>query len=226
MEQPGRGETVRAGGTPPRGRVPLPMIPAPIAFRPLTRSDFGTLSRWFSAPHVQPWWREPADLDAIEARYGPPVDGKDPTEVFVVERSGRPIGLIQRYRFADNRAWQSAMSVAGTPHNAAGIDYLIGSNDLIGIGLGPQAIGRFVEETWPRYPDIAAIVVNVDVENRRSWRALEKVGFQRAWTGELDSDDPSDAGMNHVYVLRRPGPPADPAGWSRVSGSPPPGRTA
>jgi len=180
------------------------VIPAPIAFRPLTRDDFTTLSRWFSAPHVEPSWREPVDLDAIEARYGPSVDRTDPTEVFVIERGGRAIGLIQRYRFADNRTWQSVMSRAGAPDDAAGIDYLIGSDDLIGIGLGPQAIAAFVEDTWTRYPDIPAIAVNVDVENRRSWRALEKVGFQRAWTGELESNDPSDAGTNHVYVLRRP----------------------
>jgi aminoglycoside 6'-N-acetyltransferase len=65
-------------------------------------------------------------------------------------------------------------------------------------------INRFVRETWTRYPDIAAVVVNISEDNRRSWRALEKAGFRRAWSGALVSDDPSDEGINYVYVLNRP----------------------
>ena len=162
------------------------------------------LSEWLSSPHVKVWWREESDLDSIEERYGPVVDGMDPSEVFIVERGEQPIGLIQRYKFDDNPAWQSALSVAGTPQNAAGIDYLIGVEQLTGIGLGPKVINRFVRETWTRYPDIAAVVVNVDADNRRSWRALEKASFRRARSGALVSDDPSDAGTNHIDGLGRP----------------------
>jgi aminoglycoside 6'-N-acetyltransferase len=162
------------------------------------------LSEWLSSPHVKVWWREESDLDSIEERYGPVVDGMDPTEVFIVERGGQSIGLTQRYKFDDNPAWQSALSVAGTPQNAAGIDYLIGVEQLTGIGLGPKVINRFVRETWTRYPDIAAVVVNISADNRRSWRALEQAAFRRAWSGALVSDDPSDEGVNYVYVRDRP----------------------
>jgi aminoglycoside 6'-N-acetyltransferase len=175
-------------------------------FRPLSRDDFSLLSTWLGAPHVQRWWREDPDPAAIEARYGPGVDGTDPGEVFVVERDGRPIGLIQRYRFDDNPAWRESLRETGTPSDAAGIDYLIGEERLVGGGLGPALIGQFLTDTWIRYPDIAAVVVNIDQANRRSWRAVEKVGFQRAWSGEIESDDPSDAGTNHIYVLFRPEP--------------------
>jgi aminoglycoside 6'-N-acetyltransferase len=96
--------------------------------------------------------------------------------------------------------------VAGTPGNAAGIDYFIGVEALTGIGLGPELIAAFVAATWDHYPDIAALVVDVQQDNRRSWRALEKVGFTRVWTGPLDSGHPSDEGTNHVYLLRRPAP--------------------
>ena len=80
---------------------------------------------------------------------------------------------------------------------------LIGRADLIGRGIGTAIIGELVEGTWRRYPDVPAIVVDVDQRNRRSWRALEKVGFERIWSGQLDTDDPSDEGPAHVYVLRR-----------------------
>ena len=174
------------------------------AFRPLARRDFALLSEWFSAPHVKVWWAEETDAGSIEERYGPIVDGTDSSEVRIIEREGQPLGLIQRYKLADNPAWQSTLSVTGTPNNAVGIDYLIGVERFIGRGLGPELIARFVSESWDQYPDIDAVVVSINETNRRSWRALEKVGFHRAWSGTLESDDPTDAGTNHVYVLYRP----------------------
>jgi aminoglycoside 6'-N-acetyltransferase len=182
------------------------MVSDEFAFRSLARQDFALLSEWFSAPHVEIWWGEETDAGAIEERYGPIVDGTDSSEVRIIEREGQPLGLIQRYKLADNPAWQSTLSVTGTPNNAVGIDYLIGVERFIGRGLGPELIARFVSESWDRYPDIDAVVVSINENNRRSWRALEKVGFHRAWSGTLDSDDPTDAGTNHVYVLYRPVP--------------------
>ena len=171
--------------------------------RPLTRDDFGLLSRWLAAPHVQQWWRQPSSLEAVEQEYGAAVDGKEPTDVFVVEWDGRSIGIIQRYRLSDYPKSQAVLAVTGTPAEAVSVDYLIGEPDQIGRGIGPQVIERCVADSWVKYPDVSAVVVPVQQENRRSWRALEKVGFERAWSGMLDSDDPSDDGPSYVYVLRR-----------------------
>jgi aminoglycoside 6'-N-acetyltransferase len=179
-----------------------------LAFRPLERGDFGLLSRWLAAPHVEPWWREDSDPGAVEARYGPAVDRKDPTEVFVVEADGTPVGMIQRYLMRDNPEWERAVCACVEAANAAGIDYLIGDPALIGHGLGGQMIQRFVKDTWERHPEVAVVIVDVDQANRRSWRALETAGFSRQWAGILDSDDPSDQGPAYLYVLRRQ-PPSD-----------------
>jgi aminoglycoside 6'-N-acetyltransferase len=174
-----------------------------LSFRPLQRQDFGLLSTWMSAPHVRTLWREDAEAASVEARYGPAVDGTDPTEVFIVADHGSPIGFIQRYLLSDNPEWQNALDVAGSPREAAGIDYFIGVEALIGQGLGPEIIKAFIEDLWGRYADIDAVVVNVSPDNIRSWRALEKAGFERIWSGPLASDDPSDAGPSHVYECRR-----------------------
>ena len=175
-----------------------------LTFRSLRRSDFPLLSEWLAQPHVEAWWCEGHDASAVETRYGPAVDGADPTECFVVDLNGEPVGFIQRYLFDDNPRWQRALAVTGTPSSAAGIDYLIGSRELIGQGLGPAIIGQFVDELWTRYPSVPAVVVDVSQDNRRSWRALEKAGFHRIWSGMLESDDPSDVGPAHVYIRRRP----------------------
>jgi len=175
-----------------------------LEFRPLTRDDFPMLSGWLAAPHVARWWREEHDPMVVEGNYGPCVDGADPTEVFVVEREGQSIGMIQRYRFSDNPGWHRALAVGVDVDDAAGIDYLVGVEKLTGWGLGTQIVSRFVEDTWGRYKDIPAIVIAVQQGNRASWRVLEKAGFERVWAGTVDSGDPSDDGQSYICVLYRP----------------------
>ena len=193
-----------------------PPAPPDVTFSDLTRADFVLLGSWLAAPHVARWWGEPADPASIEATYGPSVDRAEPGRCFLVERAGRPVGLVQCYRLADYPAWQRSLTPARVPTEAAGIDYLIGPVDLIGTGLGPVVIDRFVAAVWARYPEAPAVVASVAQANRRSWRALEKAGFTRRWSGTVHSEDPSDAGPSHVYqrdrhpasrdLDRRPGP--------------------
>ena len=128
--------------------------------------------------------------------------------MFIVEFDRTPTGLIQRYLVDDNAAWSSTLAPANAPAPAAGIDYLIGEQTLIGHGLGPLIIDRFLTDTWRRYPAIVAVLVAVQQANRRSWRALEKSGFHRIWAGTLASDDPSDRGPSYLYHQARPQPPA------------------
>ncbi len=174
-----------------------------LGLRPLQRRDLGLLGGWLVAPHVARWWREPADAQSLEARFGPGIDGRDPTKYFIVERRGEPVGFAQRYRFSDDPEWRRAVAATGAPTDAAGIDYLIGSARHIGRGLGPRLIDRLVADTFAAYPEVGCIVVDVDQDNRRSWRALEKAGFERQFAGTIQSSHPSDDGPAFLYVCRR-----------------------
>jgi aminoglycoside 6'-N-acetyltransferase len=176
----------------------------PIMLRPLQPSDLPLLAQWLSRPHVQQWWREPADIETVEAHYGPMIDEDDPTDAFIALSDGRPIGFAQRYLLADNPDWQRTVSVGVGAVSAAGIDYLIGIESATGRGLGPQMISALVAECWQSYPDIEAVVVDVLQENRASWRALEHAGFHRVWEGMLESDHPSDDGPCFLYLFARP----------------------
>jgi aminoglycoside 6'-N-acetyltransferase len=178
-----------------------------LVFRPLARDDFGLLRIWLDNEHVARWWPDPHDLGALEAHYGPAIDGADPTSMLIALADGRPVGMVQHYRLEDYPEWSRALRGAGRAGRSAGIDYLIGEPDLIGLGLGPQMIVALVEEVWASYPELDRITVAVQQENRRSWRALEKAGFERVYAGMIDSDDPSDAGPSYLYLLEREASP-------------------
>ena len=150
-----------------------------ISFRPLRSDDLPLLAGWLARPHVLRWWREESDIAAVEAAYGPLIAGTDTTEAFIALRDGQSIGYIQRYRLDDNPVWQRSIFSAVGETNAAGIDYLIGDESLTGQGLGRRLISEFVDDSWQRYPDIGAIAVAVQQDNRASWRALEGAGFHQ-----------------------------------------------
>ncbi len=175
-----------------------------ISFRPLSAGDVPKLAEWLAAPHVKEWWPEPHDLASVEERFLPLVEGVDTTEGFVILGNGSPIGYIQRYALADEPEWRKTVAVAAGAVEAAGIDYLIGDPAMVGRGVGSEAIGVFVAGLWERYPDVSVVVVAVQQLNLASWRALEKAGFERAWAGNLDTDDPSDQGPAFLYTKVRP----------------------
>jgi hypothetical protein len=126
-----------------------------IGSRRLERDDFPLLSWWLSRPHVKAWWAEDAELELIERRYGPAVDGLDATELFVVEVDGQAAGMVQRYRLDDNPDWEKALEPSGRQEGAAGIDYLIGDDKLVGIGVGPALIAG--PDRSPRHRHMGAL---------------------------------------------------------------------
>jgi aminoglycoside 6'-N-acetyltransferase len=177
----------------------------PIAFRPCTRDDLVLVGEWLARPHVARWWGEDAAPAAVEARYLPSLDGRDPTELLILEAAGTPVGFFQRYLVADHPSWRDTLRGTGQPDTdqAAGIDYLIGNEALTGRGLGTAAVTRFTWLAFARYPAARLVAAAVAQDNRASWRALEKAGYRRCWAGELDSDDPSDQGPMYLYRCER-----------------------
>lgn len=174
-----------------------------VAFRALGVADLPQVARWLREDHVQRWWKDPSAPDAVEAKYLPRIHGEEPTEVFVIVWQKRDAGMIQRYRIADYPDWDAAVADAVPIGAAAGIDYLIGEPDLVGRGVGSEAIRAFSAAVFDGYPEIEQIVVTPQAANRASCRVLEKSGYRLLWTGMLESDDPSDAGLSALYTLDR-----------------------
>jgi aminoglycoside 6'-N-acetyltransferase len=175
-----------------------------ITFRALQRSDFALLSEWLARPHVRRWWRHDPSSDAVEADFGDGVDGLDPVEYFMVVIDGVDRGFIQRCQFGDEAEWLVALQVVDAQAEAAGIDYFIGDMEFVGRGVGTAMIGAFIADTWTRYPNAPMMLVDVEAENVASWRILEKNGFRRIWSGQLDTDEPAVGGTTVILRLDRP----------------------
>jgi aminoglycoside 6'-N-acetyltransferase len=157
-------------------------MPASISFRPLRRSDFLLLQGWFLVPHVAAWWNELVDLASVEAKYGPRVDGTEPTHVFVVEHDARPIGWIQWYLWAD---YPEHARQLGADPSSAGIDLAIGDLKMTGLGLGPVIIREFLTQFVFINPAVRAVITDPEERNLRSLRAFHKAGFKAVKTVQL-----------------------------------------
>jgi len=129
------------------------------------------LNDWLQRPHVHRWWGDTTTLEETIAYYTPALRGEEPTQYFIIVVDGRDAGMIETYRCSDYPEWEAVVQVG---EGVAGLDLLIGEEDLIGRGLGPQILCAFVRH----HIADSAVVASVDEENPRSWRAFEKAGFR------------------------------------------------
>jgi RimJ/RimL family protein N-acetyltransferase len=140
-----------------------------IEFRPLTENDLPQLEDWLRREHVARWWRD--DIDESLAEYRAAIEGREPTDHYLIVIEGRAIGMIQTYLVSDYPEWENVVHVGP---DVAGVDLLIGDQKQTGVGLGPRILAQFVRDVVTA----RAAVASVDESNRRSWRAFEKAGFR------------------------------------------------
>jgi aminoglycoside 6'-N-acetyltransferase len=143
-----------------------------IEFQPLRKDDLALVRDWLERDHVRRWWRDPID-EAIAKRLQGIEAGR--TEQYVIVVDGRPAGIIQTYLVADSPEWEE---IVGAEPGLAGVDLLIGEEDLVGRGLGPQVLEAFTRDVVFARPQTNACVATVEEPNSRSWRAFEKAGFR------------------------------------------------
>lgn len=106
------------------------------------------------------------------------IDEGRPDE-YVIVVAGRDAGMIQTYLVSDYPEWDAIVEQG---EGVAGVDLLVGEEDLTGCGLGPAVLTAFVREVVR----VEAVVATVEEENRRSWRAFEKAGFRHVRDVEED----------------------------------------
>jgi aminoglycoside 6'-N-acetyltransferase len=167
-----------------------------LVFRPLTRADFPLFVNWLAQPHVAAWWGAPPDLDAVEEKYGPSIDGTDPTLLFIALSESAPLGMVQIYRLRDNHDYARAVGI----DDAAGVDLLIGEESHTGEGNGTRMISAALGRIWDSYPEVSGAMAGVSPRNARSQRAFEKAGFTALRRVAVPGEEEDEV----VYFFPRP----------------------
>ncbi|MGW6271522.1 GNAT family N-acetyltransferase [Streptomyces sp. NPDC055060] len=176
-----------------------------ITWRRLAEPDFPLLRRWLAQPHVARWWNHETSPEAVARDFGPAARGEEASEDLLILLDGEPVGLVQRYRFADYTADLAELAdQVEIPPEALSLDYLIGDPARVGQGLGPRMIEAVVRATWTDHPRATAVLVPVHTGNRPSWRALEKAGLRRIADVSLEPDNPIDDHTHYLYRIDRP----------------------
>jgi aminoglycoside 6'-N-acetyltransferase len=162
-------------------------------FRALTANDLPLLYEWLQRDHVRQWWTDRETYEEVVDHYLPSIEGSDPTDLYLIVVGGRRAGFIQSYRVSDYPEYQELVAVED---GVAGVDLLIGEEDLIGRGVGSEALTRFVRDVVFSDPGIHACIADPDAENRASLRVFEKAGFHAV----REFADPEDRNRPHTLV--------------------------
>ena len=152
-----------------------------IEFPPLRYEDLPQVEEWLRREHVARWWRD--DMGESIAEYRRALEGREPTDHYLIQVDSRSVGMIQTYLVSDYPEWEGVVQVGA---GVAGIDLMIGEPDLIGSGLGPRVLAQFALDVVFARADVDAVVATVEEPNRRSWRAFEKAGFRHVRDVEED----------------------------------------
>jgi RimJ/RimL family protein N-acetyltransferase len=176
----------------------VPSIDGQIGFRRMTLDDLPMMLHWLSEPHVRRWWDDgERTLDDLREKYAPCIDGRDPTDPYLILLDGRPVGYLQTYLIVDHPEYASVVQVEP---GAAGLDVFLGEPDLVGRGLGPRILSAFVERVVFARPEVTACVIGPAASNAAAIRAYAKAGFVPLKVVEV----PGEAEPEYLMIARRP----------------------
>src|SRR5579872_4541802 len=136
------------------------------------------MHRWLNEPGVVRWWEgDDVSWEGVVRQYGSA--NTDPGEHWLAVLDGREAGWIQCYAAADYPDESAPWFELGVDRGAAGIDYLLGSPDDRGRGVGAEMIRAFVSDVvFGLHPAWSEVCAAPHVENAASCGALERAGFR------------------------------------------------
>lgn len=165
-----------------------------LRFRPMEADDLRLVHEWLQRPHVKQWWSDRETYEEVAEHYLPAIEGEEPTDLYIVLLDEQPIGFVQTYLVS---AYPDYAALVGAGEGVAGVDLLIGDQELTGEGIGSEILRRFVEKIVFAPPTTTACLADPDLRNVASIRAFEKAGF-RVVDEIVDPED----GERHAVVRR------------------------
>ena len=162
-------------------------------FRPMVTDDLHLLHEWIQRPHALRWYGDHGAYEDVAVHYLPAIEGDDRTDHYIVVLDDVPVGMVQTYVVADHPDYAALIGV--TDRATAGVDIIIGEEELTGKGLGTDVLRQFVDEIVFARSETTSCVADPDIANLASVRAFEKAGFRVV----KEFVDPSD-GETHALV--------------------------
>ena len=153
------------------------LIPDPsrIGFEGLKGSHLPLVHRWLNSPHVSRWWYgEGSSYREVEEKYIPRIEGREPTEPYLILYGEKPIGFIQTYRISDHPEYAEQVQVDGS----ADVDLFIGEKDFLHRGPGHHILRRFLAEVVFGDGETECCVIDPEPKNTAAIRAYERAGFR------------------------------------------------
>jgi aminoglycoside 6'-N-acetyltransferase len=168
-----------------------------VTLRPLTRADLPLLGAWLREPLVVEWWHVDPAPAALERRYGPAIDGREPTALRLGLVDGVPVGFVQWYRFADEPEYTAELAAAGVPvpPDAWSLDYLVGAEEHRRRGVGTALVRTALAAIGP-----GPVLVPVHAENVGSAGVLRNAGLALVATADLEPDNPAHSRHHLVFA--------------------------
>jgi RimJ/RimL family protein N-acetyltransferase len=163
-------------------------------FRRLDADDLRVLHECLQREHVRRWWSKHETYEDVVQHYLPAIEGREPTDLYLIVWDGVPAGFIQSYRTGDYPEYRDLVEV---DDDVCGVDLFVADERLTGRGLGSEALRRFVRDVVFSNPAAPACIADPDSDNRASIRAFEKAGFASV----RQFVDPSDG--NRLHTLMR-----------------------
>jgi RimJ/RimL family protein N-acetyltransferase len=154
--------------------------------------DLRLLHEWLQREHVRTWWSKHETYEDVVEHYLPAIEGREPTDLYLILLDGRAIGFIQTYLVSDYPEYAALVRVG---EHVAGVDLFIADSTLTGKGVGSEALHAFTRDVVFSRDTTIACVADPDVRNVASIRAFEKAGFSVV----REFLDPSD-GETHALV--------------------------
>jgi len=157
-----------------------------VTLQPFESSHLEVLAVWLGQPHVARWFPDP-DANLAWAK-NPPASGSQA----IITWGATAIGYV-RWQRAD-RGTLDALGLPEIPTNSVDVDILLGSEESVGKGLGPSALGVLADRIR-QDTSIPLMGLTTSIENTRAHRAFEKAGFRIA-----RQYDPNGLGQCHLML--------------------------
>jgi aminoglycoside 6'-N-acetyltransferase len=154
----------------------------------LGERDLPLLRGWLDRPHVAQWWGDP-EAALTYAREHPPAMHA------IIAVEGEPVGYVCWQRLSAGEL--SAAGLSGLPRDHVDVDILIGEDERVGRGIGPQVLVALIEQL--RSSGVSSVGLATDEDNHRARRAFAKAGFTLFQVFD-------EGGRRMCYLARELGP--------------------